>query len=185
MRRPNPVIHMALWGTAGGIFTALMYLLLLVGGFGASFEFWRIFVIASLYGGVPGAVLGVIDGWLIQSVMNNEAIQDINTKRKQSQSKVATSTFIGMLLFLGIAISPLLFIYIYVSFIPPLLAMATAVYATKRYFSRVAELNGLKSKLEEAHQNEAQIERLALRASQQQEALTHEFVKSQKIHNQR
>lgn len=54
MRRPNAIIHMALWGTAGGIVTALVYLLLLILGFGAEFEWWNIFALASLYGGVRG-----------------------------------------------------------------------------------------------------------------------------------
>lgn len=185
MRRPNAIIHMALWGTAGGIVTALVYLLLLVLGFGAEFEWWNIFVLASLYGGVPGVVLGVIDGILIQRVLDNESLEDLIAKRKNAQTRVATTTFLGMLFFLGVAISPMLFIYIYVSFIPPILAMVTAVYATKRYFRRVAELNNLKEKLDEAARNEAQIERLALRASQQQQALANDFAHNQKAQQRR
>jgi hypothetical protein len=185
MQRPSAVIHMALWGTASGIITALVYLLLLIGVFGADFEPWNMFILANLYGGVPGAVLGVIDGLIIHSVLNDETVLDLDYKRQKAQTNVATMTFLGMLLFLGIAISPMLFIYLYVSFVPPILAMVAAVYATKRYFVRLAELNGLKAKLDEKAQNDARIERLALKASEQQQALASDFSRSQKAQHRR
>lgn len=184
MQKPNAVIHMALWGTAGGIATAFVYLLLFIGIFRASFELWHIFVLASLYGGVPGVVLGVIDGMLIRSIMADENKSDLDLKRKQAQTKVAFTTFIGMLFFLGLAVSPMLFIYIYASFIPPILAMAMAVYASKRYFRRVAELNGLKAKLEQDRQSQG-IERLALQISEQRDSISTRFAKAQRTQQRR
>jgi hypothetical protein len=185
MRKPNAIIHMALWGTAGGIATALVYLSLLITVFGADFELWRIFVLASLYGGVPGVVLGVIDGMIVQATMNDNSRRDLDLKRKTAETKVGLITFFGMLLFLGIAISPMLFIYLYVSFIPALFAMATAAYATKRYFMRVAELNGLKAKLDQNRQQNRRIERLALRVSEQRQALSNDFVNAQRGQHRR
>lgn len=184
MRKPNALIHMALWGTTGGIGTASLYLIVLIVAFGASFDLWHLFVLAALYGGVPGAVLGVMDGLIVQAVLNDESISELDDKRKVAQTRVATLTFFGMLLFLGLAISPMLFIYIYASLVPPIIAMSAAVYATKRYFLRVAELNGLKAKHRQ-DEEKARLERLAVRTTQEQQSLSTHFAKVQKKHHHR
>lgn len=178
MRKPNAIIHMALWGTAGGIATALLYLFLLLLMLNASFEAPGIFVLASLYGGVPGAVLGVIDGLIIRSVLNSAEIDDLYYVRKKSQARIGLVTFFGMLFFMGIAISPMLFIYIYVSFVPPILAMVMAVYACKRYFMRVAALNGLKAKLRSEESDGARIERLSTRPMERGGSVSGNYAKA-------
>jgi hypothetical protein len=128
MKRPNAIIHMALWGGVTGWLTAALMLLTLniieVGGN-------DIFTASALFGGISGMFMGFISGIIIHWMLDNSRKEGFEALRSDTESMVSSFAFIGMIIMLFSFRIPLGISFLYVTIIPIMLMLGTARYFIK------------------------------------------------------
>lgn len=153
MRKPNPFLHMTLWGLGGGVALGILYgvsLLLFtaladsgmpadLGEFFGALGFGAYF--GAIFGGVPGLILGIVDGAILWALLRNLpeqfTIDDLVAHQKRAQWAIAIVTFIGIYIVAAFFLSGMMSI-IFVG-VPSLIAAFAAFTVTRRYFVRLAK----------------------------------------------
>ena len=153
MRKPNPFLHMTLWGLGGGVALGILYgvsLLLFTAlseGMPANFgEFFGVLgfgaYFGAMFGGVPGLILGVIDGvilWaLLRTLPEQFNVDDLLAHQKRAQWAIAIVTFVGIYIVAAVFLSGIMSIVLVG--VPSLIAAFAAFTVTRRYFTRLAPL---------------------------------------------
>jgi hypothetical protein len=177
MKRPNAIIHMALWGGVTGWITAAGMLLTLNI---TELEGNDFMSASALFGGISGTFLGFISGILIHWMLGNTNRQSFEELRGDAESLVSTLAFLGMMILLFSFRIPLGISLLYVTLIPLML-----IFGTGRYFARIKEIypeiqEGLKAKNSEKGQVQRMIQKLGDKPKQAPIAVGEKAVRGRK-----
>jgi hypothetical protein len=145
MQKPNAMLHMTGYGIIYGLLLAMLFIwsILMLNMRGAGMPLPQLFgmvlstaYFALIFGGLPGAIMGFIEGWILWFLTRNVQLPltdaEVTSRRNIAFIAIGGLTFIGMgallLALLGIS---------FVTTIPPFIAGAAAVYAVHRYFLKL------------------------------------------------
>jgi hypothetical protein len=143
MKRPNAIVHMALWGGVTGWLTAAAMLLVL----NISELDGRDLISASaLFGGISGTFLGFASGFIIHWLLQNTGRQSYEELTKDAEEMVSSFALLGMIILLFCFRVPFEISLLYATLIPMML-----IFGTGRYFSKIKAIYpdiqaGLKAK---------------------------------------
>jgi hypothetical protein len=145
MQKPNAILHMTGYGIIYGLLLAMLFIwsILMLNMRGAGMPLPQLFgmvlstaYFALIFGGLPGAVMGFVEGWILWFLTRNVRLPiteaEVTSRRNTAFIAIGGLTFIGM----GALLLSLLGIS-FVTIIPPFIAGAAAVYAVHRYFLKL------------------------------------------------
>jgi hypothetical protein len=148
MHKPSPLWHMIRWGFVSGTILAMLYMVFLLGlGSASLIELLTIFfqpflwVLSLLFGGIPGAVLGFVDGLILGSLLDDVPIPFSRADMKAVRMKVyiplaVVTTIGGFIIPWGIFYDSMAYLW-FLLFVPPFIAGIAAAYAGHRYLFRL------------------------------------------------
>jgi hypothetical protein len=146
MQKPNAILHMTGYGLIYGLLLAMLYIwgFFLVTSLGAEMAWQELLSMvmstgyfAFIFGGLPGAVLGLVEGWMLwyltRSIQLPLLEAEIATRRKVALGVMGGITFVSMAGLLAFLFGFLTFLII----APPFIAAFAAMYAVHRYFLKL------------------------------------------------
>ena len=149
MRKPNAVLHMTSYGLIYGLLLGMLYIwgFFLLTSTGAGLPLRQLLgmvmstsYFALIFGGLPGAVMGFIEGWILWYLTRNMQMPiteaEIATRRKVAFGVMGGLTFVGMGALLTLMFGFESFVSILI-IIPPFIAAFAAMYAVHRYFLKL------------------------------------------------
>jgi hypothetical protein len=135
MQKINPFIHMLLWGVISGFLSAFT-IPLLMGAFGIDFAWDQIVVVASVYGALPGLIIGAICGGILYYFMRDIDEDNFDVQATKSRKWIPAMVFFGTVVFMLVAFSPTLFKDVTPSTIIPIMTAIIAAVATENYLGK-------------------------------------------------
>jgi hypothetical protein len=159
-QKPNPVLHMLLWGFGSGTVLALLYIVFCLSLGTTSFmDTLLMFVqpfawlIALQYGGITGTGLGLVTGVVLWSLSRSFQLPfsraEMQAQRYKVYAIISTQTIISGFVIITLFFWPTLFTYGWgipiggtapfplAFFFPPFIAGVAAAYAAHRYMFRL------------------------------------------------
>jgi hypothetical protein len=191
MKKPNAVLHMMGYGLIYGWLLAMLFIMLIAMlGERNGWTTWYVSLqefsvsarLAFIFGAVPGAIMGFIEGWILW-LFTRHVKPQIHPEQLAG-IRILTTTIIGVLTFAGMAgvllllfpgfmpLSPLIFI-------PPIIAGGAAAYAVHRYLLKLRKWvnigkvkNDYKAKNQLAYDDMKHDNLLTAESESQQDSLT-------------
>lgn len=157
-KRPNAIWHMTAWGVGSGFILALSYIVIVFdilswadGGFNSLGLIFSPFIwfYSFIFGGIPGAIMGIIVGFALWRMMRHVPIPftkaDMIAKRPRVYTVIGGLTMLLSLLlilfFFGGGLFGSFFDFLFLG-IPPIIATIAATYAAHRYMFRLRLWSG-------------------------------------------
>src|SRR5688572_21446434 len=148
MQKPNAILHMTGYGIIYGLLLGMLYIwgiFMLTSTGGTDLQLRDIFSMvmgtayfAFIFGALPGAVMGFIEGWMLWFLTRNLQLPiteaEIVARRKVALGVMGGLTFLGMGALLLLMFGNFISLFIIT---PPFVAAAAAVYAVHRYFLKL------------------------------------------------
>jgi MFS family permease len=144
MHKPSPLWHMIRWGSVSGTILAMLYMVFILGLGSASLVdllsvFFQPFLwaLSLLFGGVPGAILGFVDGMVLRSLVADAPMPF--TRAEMNAVRYKVYAWLGIVTTIGGFVIPWLIFYEamayvwFLLFVPPIIAGIAAAYAGHRY----------------------------------------------------
>jgi hypothetical protein len=150
MKRPNAIVHMALWGGVTGWITAAAMLLVLNI---TELDGRDLISASALFGGISGTFLGFASGFIIHWLLQNTGRQSYEELTKDAEEMVSSFALLGMIILLFCFRVPFEISLLYATLIP-----VSLIFGTGRYFSKIKSIYpdiqaGLKAKNSEKGQS--------------------------------
>ena len=144
MQKPNAILHMTGYGLIYGFLLGMLYIwaFFLLSSSGGGGELFGMVMgtayFAFIFGALPGAVMGFIEGWILWFLTRNVQLP-ITDEAFDTQRNVAFGVM-GGLTFVGMGALLLMMFGGFLNFLiiaPPFIAAFAAIYAVHRYFLKL------------------------------------------------
>ena len=148
MRKPNAILHMTSYGLIYGLLLGMLFVwfILMNANRVDGTMPWDVLLqavlgtanLAFVFGALPGAVMGFIEGWILWFLTRNVQLpiieSEIATRRNVVFGVMGGLTFLGMYALISLLSGGYVGL---LTIMPPVIAAFAAIYAVHRYFLKL------------------------------------------------